>query len=605
MKQTSLTLFVLVLICFSQLSYSTHTLANGKFMMSKAKNPLLDSKDHDEDEFEKMRNTHKKQIEKGKASSRKTEAQVLSDKIALIEHPLDKNKIVNDHETLKVMVEGWMKISSPSFKNSKEYPTVILNNYKKTNIPTGLNYFRINKVYKKKDKSNPEIPPSRNDFWFRYSDRNMYYASTKKSLQVLGTMVIRNIKDMNLNDDPNFSDCIWLNDGFKTEWNVCPETPELKHKLFCKIKEDLNISDESCKQLELGSTEPTVLEQRITQPIILIPQPSKDCNEKWNYKNKGKDWECECADGKEQSPIDLPELDSGNAYPSPVKPIFKYVDAPTLQTQDSFDGFLKKGENMKLFIEDGILKIKHPNLGTVVTLDGVVYKAQEIRFHTPSEHKIEGKSYDMEIEIIHFGQSKGDISKQFVLSLLFERTPGVYNQFIEDIDIYNLPNPLTPEVDLLKNINVNKLFYSTEEEGSFFTTRDFNFYTYQGSLSAPPCTQSTIRIVGAKPIPLSSTALTLLKEAIKIPETVDSQGNITVNTGSIESNRDIQPTNGRRVYYFDAGIKEQPKAPKPQLEEKGHYEKVKKLYTSYFHVSTDKPSGLPGAFVVPEKEAKK
>lgn len=585
-------------------AHSTHVLSNGKFIMSKARNPLLGNLDQD-DEFSMMRNAHQKQIEKGKAKSRKTETQTLSDQVALIDQPLDKNKIVNDHETLKVMVEGWMKISSPSFKNSKEYPTVILNNYKKTTIPTGLNYFRINKSYKRKDITNPEVPPSRNDFWFRYSDRNMYYANTKKSLHVLGTMVIRNIKNLNLNDDPNFSDCIFVNDGFKTDWNVCPETPELKQKLYCKIKEDLNIPDDNCKQLVLGSAEPTVLEQRITQPIILIPLPSKECNEKWDYKSKGKDWECDCADGKEQSPVDLPDLDSGNAYPSPVKPIFKYIDAATIQTQDSLDGFLKKGEYMKLVLEDGILKIKHPNFGTVVTLEGVVYKAQEIRFHTPSEHKIQGKSFDMEIEIIHFGQSKGDISKQFILSLLVERSPGVYNYFIEDLDVFNLPNPLSPEVDILKNLNINKLFYSTEEEGSFFTTRDFDFYTYQGSLSAPPCTQNTIRIVGAKPIQLSSTAITLMKEAIKLPDTVDAQGNLTVNTGSVESNRDTQPINGRRVYYFDAGVKEAPKVQKPEQEEKGHYEKLKKTYTSYFHVSTDKPSGLPGAFVVPEKEAQK
>lgn len=38
-------------------------------------------------------------------------------------------------------------------------------------------------------------------------------------------------------------------------------------------------------------------------------------------------------------------------------------------------------------------------------------------------------------------------------------------------------------------------------------------------------------------------------------------------------------------------------------EGSGHYEKVERKVDSYFFVSGNKPSGLPGAYVVPETEA--
>lgn len=46
------------------------------------------------------------------------------------------------------------------------------------------------------------------------------------------------------------------------------------------------------------------------------------CNQGWNYNKKWEDWECMCAEGKEQSPIDLPEIKQ--AISSPVKPLFTY-----------------------------------------------------------------------------------------------------------------------------------------------------------------------------------------------------------------------------------------------------------------------------------------
>jgi len=275
-----------------------------------------------------------------------------------------------------------------------------------------------------------------------------------------------------------------------------------------------------------------------------------------------------------------------------------------LQTDDSFDGLLTKNDYVKIFFNKGLLKIKHPNFGKVVTLDGVVYQAQEVRFHTPSEHKIDGQSFDLEVEVIHFGQTPGDIGKQLILNVLFTKTPGVYNKFIDDIDVFNLPNPVLKHRQIKNDLNICKLFFNDEEDG-FNYMKDFDFYTYQGSMSAPPSTERTIHLVTANPIALSTTALTLLKEAIKTPDTIDASGNVILNTSKTDNNRATQPLNGRKVYYYQSPPKEEvPKVVKPTPTSTGHYEKVKKTMVSYFHVSTDTPSGLPGAFLVSENVAK-
>jgi len=251
------------------------------------------------------------------------------------------------------------------------------------------------------------------------------------------------------------------------------------------------------------------------------------------------------------------------------------------------------------------LRIFHKYFGKIVTLDGAVYHAEEIVFHTPSEHTINGVRYDMEMQIIHYGQTKGDIAKQVVLSFMFERKPGVYNKFIDDVDFFNLPNPLTKEREITNNLFIPKIFYASDDN-DLPIMRPFSFYTYQGSLSFPPCTERTIMYVAAKPIPIGSTAIHMFQEALRVPDMQSNTGDMVISTASTENNRSIQPLNGRMVFYFDH-VKycgEDMKNTREPVKSIGHYEKSHKTVTEYFFVSGENPSGLPGAFLVSEGEAR-
>merc|ERR1712151_201997 len=221
----------------------------------------------------------------------------------------------------------------------------------------------------------------------------------------------------------------------------------------------------------------------------------------------------------------------------------------------------------------------------------------------PSEHSIDGKIYDMEITVLHQGMSVGDIAKQVSLSFLFEKAPGKYNGFLEDLDYFDLPNTLNGSRDLKNPVFLGNIF-KTDEDDKPSSMAPFSFYTYQGSLTTPPCTEDTIVYVASKPLQIGSTPLQLFQEATRVPDMTDNRGNIIVSNWINETARPPQPLNGRPVFWFDHS-KTCGATPhvKPEIPS-GHYEKIRKSFTSYFYVSNKKPSGLPNAYVVSEDEAK-
>ena len=203
----------------------------------------------------------------------------------------------------------------------------------------------------------------------------------------------------------------------------------------------------------------------------------------------------------------------------------------------------------------------------------------------------------MEMQIIFYGRSKGDIAKQVVLSFLFEQRAGVYNKFLEDLDIFNLPNESNPEKDLNNELFVPRVFYNVDEEMEI-NTKPFSFYTYQGSLSMPPCSEGTIHYVAADPLPIGNVVIQLFKEALK-------KENVLEN-GSLENIRKTQPLNGRKIFYYNKDrYNLNVPLEKPRIPIAGHYERVKQVKTQYQWINDSNPSRFPGAILVPQKEVEK
>ena len=240
-------------------------------------------------------------------------------------------------------------------------------------------------------------------------------------------------------------------------------------------------------------------------------------------------------------------------------------------------------------------------MGRLITVDGAVYSAEEIIIHTPAEHSLNGKKYDMEVSIIHYGITVGDIAKQVSLNFLFEKSPGVTNPFLEDLNYFDLPGHMMEKKNIPDMVDINKINVSPEDVGDITSIKPFGFFTYQGSLSFPPCTENTIVYVASKPLKIGSTALQLFQEATRIPDMIDQRGNVIINDWKRETARKTQDVNGRPIFHYEGQDCSPPTTPKPEV---GHYEKIRKAMTSYFYVNNSTPSGLPNAYVVSEGEAK-
>lgn len=512
------------------------------------------------------------------------------------------NRATNPESSIKksnllrgTSIEGWLKIKSLDFKNKNKYTPIIIES-KKFPIEITQENFRINQSYDGKKSDGEELPKSNTDFYFTLVKNLIGYSLNKKDKNVIGTIEVTQVQESKISFSGAISDdlCFSIKDSGMFEYQLCAENSELRNTWICKINIGIGkyTKEDQCSGKSSQNDNKdnfNTVEKTVVKPMIIIPLPSRDCNQDWGYDNQGRDWECGCAEGFEQSPIDIP--DKSGVITSPVSPLFTFDVVSAKSQNSSIDGELKAQEFIKIKYFKNAIRILHSNLGKVVTLDGSVYIGEEIVFHTPSEHKINGKTFDMEMQIIFYGQSKGDIAKQVILSFLFEKKPGVYNKFLDDIDFFSLPNSSNPERELLHDLYIPKIFHrSSEESGETF--KPFSFYSYQGSLTMPPCTEGTIHYVVADPIPLASVPIQLFQEAIRKNDLDNFEYN---------NNRKIQPLNGRPIFFFDRlkyGISdiqaETNKAPKKP-------EKTKNRVDDYVFINDNTPSGLPGSFNLGEK----
>jgi len=214
------------------------------------------------------------------------------------------------------------------------------------------------------------------------------------------------------------------------------------------------------------------------------------------------------------------------------------------------------------------------------------------------------------MEIIHEAKTKGDYGKRANLSFLFIGQPGVYNKFIDSIEFFNLPNPYEKSTTLQNRLFLPNILLSSDED-ELSIMQPFSFYTYQGSMSQPPCAENTIRFIASDPIKSSITALDMFKEALREPDMQDANGRIyPAKPVLLDNNRGIQSLNGRAVFHYDFQkfdpqvFKTSSTVDNNDYKKNGHYEKQDKVVYNYIFVNQDQPSGIPGALVVQKKDAK-
>ena len=222
----------------------------------------------------------------------------------------------------------------------------------------------------------------------------------------------------------------------------------------------------------------------IKEPMILIPLPSPVCNEDWNFGSKGTNWNCKCSEGFEQSPINVERRCVSN-----------------INETASFQWSKVKTNKLATFYEDNMMKLKCKSkdprdcvdtvFARIIDSDFTEYESREIRFHTPAEHTIEGRKFDLEIQLIFNPISEGDFKKKAGIAFLAVQGPGKNNRFLESLDMMSLPNVYQTMIDVKTGTNdafeidVEDLFKDVDDVYEY--NGFFNYWRYVGSLTSPPC----------------------------------------------------------------------------------------------------------------------
>ncbi|MBE7414711.1 MAG: carbonic anhydrase family protein [Deltaproteobacteria bacterium] len=194
-----------------------------------------------------------------------------------------------------------------------------------------------------------------------------------------------------------------------------------------------------------------------------------------------------CSEGKTQSPIDL-----SNAAPEALPKIEFRYDSSRLN-------IVNNGHTVQVNYDGG----------SSIAVDGSEYKLVQFHFHTPSEHTVDGKSYGNEMHLVH----KNDKGQLAVVGVLVEE--GDENKAYSTI-WSNLPAKAGEERSVEASINAGELIPS--ESG---------YFTYAGSLTTPPCSESVKWIVLKSPVQMSAAQIKEIRDIMN------------------KNNRPVQPLNER------------------------------------------------------------
>lgn len=187
-----------------------------------------------------------------------------------------------------------------------------------------------------------------------------------------------------------------------------------------------------------------------------------------------------CREGKHQSPIDLNNFSEINVSVPKINNLsIDYSSTPIRIINNSHTIHLSYGS------------------GSKVKWQNKTFELIQFHFHSPSEHTISQKQYDMEMHLVH----KSKDQKFLVLGILMKK--GEHNSNIQKI-WDRIPNALNKEIFYQDDpFNVEELLPSEKE-----------FFYYSGSLTTPPCLENVNWFVMKKPIAVSNDQINFFQKFI-------------------------------------------------------------------------------------------
>lgn len=200
-----------------------------------------------------------------------------------------------------------------------------------------------------------------------------------------------------------------------------------------------------------------------------------------------------CSQGHQQSPIDI----RGAKLNKSLQPIeFHYMAGPV--TLENI------GNTVRVY----------PQPGSYIVAGGVRYDLVQFHFHHPGEEAVNGKLTDMDIHLVH----KSADGRQAVIAIRLSE------------DIATPPNAVLSALwpHLPKTPGASEKITESVNPGGLLP-EDRGYWTYMGSLTAPPCTEGVHWFIFEQEITMSRDQLRAFGLLYKI------------------NSRPLQDAHGRRI----------------------------------------------------------
>lgn len=199
-----------------------------------------------------------------------------------------------------------------------------------------------------------------------------------------------------------------------------------------------------------------------------------------------------CSQGKEQSPIDI----RGAKLNKALQPIEFHYMAASVELENT-------GNTVRVNVKPG----------SYIIANGVRYDLEQFHFHHPGEEAVNGKLTDMDVHLVH----KSADGKLAVLAVRLSEERGDANATLATL-WQHLPTEAGKKESITEMINPGGVLPG-----------DRGYWTYMGSLTAPPCTEGVRWFVFEQPVSISRSQLQAFGQLYKI------------------NSRPLQDRNGRKI----------------------------------------------------------